>query len=127
MSKFVDSDVVVFAFSNNPRKEKCRELIERERITINTLILLESFSKVATITKDIELARNMVKLFYKAENIEVVNLDINLFFEAIKRSGKYNLKISDLIHYTTALLKGCSSIVSYDAHFDSLEIKRVEP
>ncbi len=127
MNKLVDSDVIVFAFSNNPKKEVCRELIENEKITVNTLILLESFSKVATITKDKELAINMVKIFYQADNIEIVNFDINLFFEALKRSGKCNLKISDLVHYTTALLKGCSAIVSYDKDFDNLEIKRVEP
>ena len=127
MNKLVDSDVIVFAFSNNPKKEMCRKLIENEKITVNTLILLESFSKVATITKNKELAMNMVKLFYESDNIELVNFDINLFFEALKRSRKYNLKISDLVHYTTALLKGCSAIVSYDHDFDNLEIKRVEP
>ncbi|MBU0628952.1 MAG: PIN domain-containing protein [Nanoarchaeota archaeon] len=127
MNKLIDSDVIVFAFSNNPKKEVCRELIENEKITVNTLILLESFSKVATITKDKELAIGMVKLFYQADNIEIVNFDINLFFEALKRSGKSNLKISDLVHYTTALLKGCSAIVSYDHDFDDLGIKRIEP
>ena len=74
MSKFVDSDVIVFAFTNNSRKDKCREFIEEENITINTLILLESHSKVATITKNQELATDMVKLFYKADNIEIINI-----------------------------------------------------
>jgi len=126
MTNFVDSDVIVFAFSNNPKKEVCRRIIEKEDIVINTLILLESYSKVATITKDVKLAVNMVKMFYQADNIEIVDLDNNLFFEAIKRIGKYNLKISDLVHYTTALVGGCLSIISYDKHFDNLEIKRVE-
>ena len=127
MAKFVDSDVIVFAFSDNPKKEKCRELISNEDIMINTLILVESFSKVATITGDQELAVSMVRSFLKSGNIEIVDFSNNLFFEAVKRIGKYELKISDLVHYTTALLKGCSSIVSYDKDFDRLEIKRIEP
>ena len=127
MTNFIDSNVIVFAFSNNPKKEVCRNLIENERLVIDTLVLLESFSKVATITKDEDLAVNMVKFFYRADNIEVVSFNNNLFFEAIKRVGKYNLKVSDLVHYTVALLKGCSSIVSYDNHFDGLEIERIEP
>ena len=127
MTNFIDSNVIVFAFSDNPKKEVCRNLIENERLVIDTLVLLESFSKVATITKDEDLAVNMVKFFYRADNIEVVSFNNNLFFEAIKRVGKYNLKVSDLVHYTVALLKGCSSIVSYDNHFDGLEIERIEP
>ena len=127
MTKFVDSDVIVFAFTNNPKKEVCRKIVEKGEITVNTLILLESYSKVATITKNRQLAVNMIKLFYKADTIEIVDFGNNLFFEAVKRIGKYNLKISDLVHYTTALLKGCSCIVSYDKHFNNLEIKRTEP
>ncbi len=127
MAKFLDSDVIVFAFSNNPNKEKCRKLIYSESIIINTLVLLESYSKIVTITKQTEIAVGMVKEFYRRENIEIVNFDINLLFEAIKRTEKYSLKISDLVHYTTALLKGCSFIVSYDKDFDNLEIKRGEP
>jgi len=99
----------------------------KDFITINALILLESYSKVATITKNWQLAVNMVKLSYKAGNIEIIDFGNNLFFEALKRIGKYNLKISDSVHYTTALLKGCSSIMSYDRHFNDLEIKRIEP
>ena len=127
MTNFVDSDVIVFAFSDNPKKEKCRQVIYNEDIIVNTLILLESYSKIATITKKLELAEGMVKEFYRMENAEIINFDINLFFEAVKRNKKYNLRISDLVHYTTALLKGCSSIVSYDQDFNNLEIKKIEP
>ena len=127
MTNFVDSDVIVFAFSDNPKKEKCRQVIYNEDIIVNTLILLESYSKIATITKKLELAEGMVKEFYRMENVEIINFDINLFFEAVKRNKKYNLRISDLVHYTTALLKGCSSIVSYDQDFNNLDIKKIEP
>ena len=127
MTNFVDSDVIVFAFSDNPKKEKCRQVIYNEDIIVNTLILLESYSKIATITKKLELAEGMIKEFYRMENVEIINFNINLFFEAIKRNRKYNLRISDLVHYTTALLKGCSSIISYDKDFDKLEIRRIEP
>ena len=127
MTNFVDSNVIVFAFTNNPKKEECRRIIEKENFVINTLILLESYSKVATITKNRQLAVNMIRLFYKANNITIIDFDNNLFFEALKRIGKYKLKISDLVHYTTAVLHGCSSIVSYDSHFNGLEISRTEP
>ena len=47
--------------------------------------------------------------------------------ESFKRIDKYNLNIFDLINYVTALINNCSEFVSYDKHFDNLEIKRVEP
>ena len=59
-------------------------------------------------------------------NLFIVNVDINLVFEALKKAPKYpRLKFIDLIHYVTALLQNCNEIASYDDDFDDLEIKRV--
>ena len=127
MSKFVDSDVIIFASTSNPKQDLCFKFIKTENITINSLVLVECLSKIATITKNKDFAVRTIKAIYNSGNIEIVDLNKNLFFEAMKRFGRYDLKISDLIHYTTALLSGCSSIVSYDTDFDNLEIKREVP
>ncbi|MBI2632177.1 PIN domain-containing protein [Candidatus Pacearchaeota archaeon] len=53
-------------------------------------------------------------------------MDVNLAFEALIRSKKYDkLKFIDLIHYMTALLNNCDEIISFDTDFNGLEIKRV--
>ena len=127
MTKFVDSDVIIFASTYNPKQDVCFNFIKTEDIIVNTLVLLECLSKIITITKNEEFAVNTIKTLYKSGNIEIVDFDKDLLFEAMKKSGKTQLKISDLIHYTTALTKECISIISYDRHFDNLNIKREEP
>lgn len=126
MNRFVDSNVIIYAFTNSNQKQECRNILTQENLIINTLVLLESYAKISTINSEVYarvVARNILSL----ANIRVVDFTNNLFFESIKRNQKYKLKISDLVHYTTALLHNCSEIISYDAHFDDLDVKRVEP
>jgi predicted nucleic acid-binding protein len=127
MNRFVDSNVIIYAFTNNERKEECRRaLTQEENLITNTLVLLESYAKIATINSE-TYAEAAVKNILSSGNIQVMDFTNNLFFESVKRKQKYSFKISDLIHYTTALLHNCSQIISYDGHFDGLEVKRKEP
>ena len=121
---FIDSTVIILAFTPNNKKEKCREILEGGGI-VNSLILAEAHYNIEKITKDKNLATDAIKSVLN--KFEIVALDHNLLFEALRRAEKYNLRIFDLIHYVTALLKGCSSIISHDKHFDGLEIKRKKP
>lgn len=126
MNKFIDSNVIIFAFTNNDQKKKCRKILEEENLTINTLVLLESYGKISTINSQ-SYAMDVVRGILGSSKIRVIDFTNNLFFESVKRQHKYNLKISDLVHYVTALINNCSEIISYDKHFDGLEIKRKEP
>lgn len=126
MNRFVDSNVIIFAFTNSGQKQECRNILSEENLVTNTLVLLESYAKITTISSEMHAkatARNILSL----ANIKVIDFTNNLFFEAIKRSQKYKLKISDLVHYSTALSYNCNEIISYDGHFDGLDIKRIEP
>jgi predicted nucleic acid-binding protein len=46
---------------------------------------------------------------------------------AVDISQKENLDIDDSIQYSAALKLGVDGIVSFDKHFDKLEIPRIEP
>lgn len=126
MNKFIDSNVVIFAFTNNDKKQECRDILAEENLITNTLILLESYAKIATINSEM-YARTAIRGILSLGNVNVIDFTNSLFFESIKRSQKYKLKVSDLVHYTTASLHNCSEIISYDKHFDGLDINRVEP
>ncbi len=126
MTSFVDSNVIIYAFTKSSNKQQCRDVLYREGLVSNTLVLLESYAKLGTITNQMH-ATKVIRHLLGLGNLEIADMDNNLFFEAVKRSRESMLKISDLIHHTTALLSGCTEIISYDKHFDDLEIERKEP
>lgn len=121
---FIDAMIITLAFTPSNKREECRAII-KEGGVVNSLVLVEAHYNIENITKNRKLASESIRSILNSS--EVVAVDHNLLFEALKRTDKYDLRIFDLIHYTTALLKGCSSIVSYDKHFDNLEVKRKEP
>jgi len=125
MISFVDTNIIIKAFTENKDKERCRKVLYQTFFT-NTLCLVEAQHGIATIKKDKTYASNCIKSLFKSNGI-IIPLDKNLLFESFKRVEKYHLNTFDLINYVTALLHNCSVFVSYDKDFDGLEVKRVEP
>lgn len=121
--RFVDSNVLAYAFYDNKNTERCHDLI-REGGVINTLNLIEAYNIIQFETNR-DYATKSIRTILKS-NLKIADVNINLVFEALKRAGKYKrLKFIDLIHYITALLNNCEEIASYDSDFDGLEIKRI--
>ena len=125
MMQFVDSNVIIKAFTNNSEKENCRRVLSEEFIT-NAICLVEAHHAISIIRKDKDYATNSIKSLFKNQGL-IIDLDKDLLFEAFRRIEKYDLNIFDLINYAAALIHNCSKFVSYDKDFDDLEIKRVEP
>jgi len=123
--RFIDSNVLVSAFYKNDNLEACQEIIRKGGVT-NTLVLAESFHVLERITKDKERAKKAIRALLRS-NIEIIDLNINIFFESVKRIDSFNLKIFDMIHYISAKMSGCASIISYDKDFDNTDLKRKEP
>ena len=122
--RFLDSNIIAYAFYDNENTEKCQRVI-REGGMINTFNLIEAFFIIEKQT-DKEKAEKCIKSLLKS-NIEIIDVDINLVYESLKRIKKYQLSIFDMIHFTCALLNNCDSFVSYDNDFNNLEISREEP
>ena len=122
--RFLDSNIIACAFYNNEYTEKCQEII-KEGGMINTFNLIEAFFIIEKQTHR-EKAEKCIKSLLKS-NIEIIEVDINLIYEALRKINKYKLSIFDMIHYTCALINTCDSIVSYDSDFNNLEILREEP
>ncbi len=121
--KFIDSNILAYAFYENKNIKNCQQIIKEGGI-INTINLIEAYNIIYFET-NLEHATKSIKSLLKS-NLKIVNTDINLIFEAIKRTSKYRkLKFIDLIHYITALLNNCNEFASYDSDFDNLEIIRV--
>lgn len=122
--RFIDSNIIAYAFYDNPNSEKCQKILREEGIT-DTIVLIEAFNIIENEVSR-KYALSSVRSILKS-NIKIVNTDISLVFESLKRSEKSKLKFIDLIHYTTAVLSNCTEIVSYDKDFNGLDIKRIEP
>ena len=122
--KFLDSNILAYAFYENAHLEKCQYAVSEGGVT-DAFNLIEAFFIIEKETNR-ERAQKSIKSLLKS-NIHIVEVDINAIFESLKRIDRLKLSIFDAIHYTCALLSGCSSILSYDSDFDGLEIKREEP
>ena len=125
MTKFVDANIIIRAFTENEDKERCRQVVNEPFVT-NTLCLVEAEHSISKIRGNRVYACQCIKSMFKS-NCTIINLDRNLLFESFKRIEKYNLNIFYLINYVTALLNNCHEFISYDKDFDNLEIKRTEP
>ena len=123
--KFLDSNVIAYAFYKNEYTEKCQNVL-REGGLVDVFNLIESFFIIEKETKSKEIAQKSIKNLLKSD-IQIVDVDINLLFEALKGINNLKLSIFDAIHYSCAVMNGCSAIISYDKDFDNLDIPREEP
>lgn len=124
--KFLDSNVLAYAFYSNDNTLKCQKAIMIEGGIVDTFNLIEAFFIIEKETGSREIAQKSIKGLLKS-NIQIVEVDINIIFEALKRINRYKLSIFDMIHFSCALINGCDAIISYDKDFENLDIKREEP
>src|SRR3989344_1836407 len=121
--RFIDSNVLAYAFYDNEYRERCQEIIKSGGL-INAINLIEAYNIIQFETS-IEYATESIKSLLKS-NLRIIEVDMNIIFEALKKTQKYKkLRFIDLVHYVTSLFYNCDEIASYDADFDNLEIKRV--
>lgn len=130
---FIDANVFVNAFvlldvkKNRASRELLAKLEQGEINLLTDYFVLAEAHHIIERYKGINKASEVIRKILTFAHLEIVAVDGFAFFEALKRVGKYQLKINDLVHYTIALLKNASGIYSYDKDFDGLEIKRFEP
>ncbi len=123
--KFLDANVLAYAFYSNDNTAKCQDAIREGGIT-DTFGLIEAFRVIEKETGSRERAQSAIKGILKS-GVEIVDVDVNAVFEALKRAGQSRLSIFDSVHYACAAISHCSSILSYDKDFDHLDIPREEP
>lgn len=122
--RFIDSNIIAYAFYSNPYTEKCQKILSEEGI-IDTVVLIEAFNIIEN-EIDKKYALSAIRSLLKS-NLKIISTDISLVFEAMKLSEKSKLKFIDNIHYATAKTHNCTEIITYDKDFNGLDIKRVEP
>lgn len=123
--RFLDSNILAYAFYRNANTAKCQAAL-REGGVVDTLNLVEAFFIIENETGSREQARKSIRGLLKS-TLHVVEVDINIVFEALKVVHHSRLSIFDAIHYACARTQNCDVILSYDKDFDQVTIPRREP
>ena len=123
--KFLDTNIIAYAFYYNQHTLNCQKIIKEGNTLTNTFALAEAFEIIRRETNQEIAEKSLITIL--RYNIEVVEIDVKIFYDVIKKIKNHNLKIYDMIHYICALQNECESIVSYDTDFDNLDIPREEP
>ncbi len=123
--KFIDSNIIAYAFYENELQRQCQNAI-REGGIINALVLVEAFNIIeynSSRTYATQVIRSLLK-----SSLQIIPVDVNVIFETIKQTEKQKeLRFIDLLHYITALQYNCEAILSYDKDFDRKVLPREEP
>src|SRR3989344_995758 len=109
--KFIDSNIIAYAFYCNEHTDACQKLIQEGGI-IDTFNLTEAFFIIEK-EENREDAQKVIRVLLKS-SLTIIDLTPNPIFEILRRTSKYKLSVFDLVHYTCALMSGCTSFVSYD-------------
>ena len=127
----VDINIFLEVMLSGPKREACKHFLNLLKTGKETGIVTESsiYSTMvimAGFTKKKELKTFLSSLSaYKGLSIYTATLSDKV--KAVDVSLKNNLDINDSIQYSAALTLDVQGIVSFDKHFDGLEIPRVDP
>ncbi len=114
-----------------PRKEECERFLEMLRVgekkgvvtdfSVHTILLTMSRLKL---WKELMTFLSALSAY---NGLEIHTTSLADELKAVDLSMKTKLSIEDAIQYSTALGIKVNGIVSFDKHFDGLEIPRIEP
>lgn len=127
----IDINIFLEVLLGRHRKDDCKKLLRQVQegkgkgiitdFTIHSIIvIMDGFRKLS------ELRTFLTSLTaYKGLQIHITTLSDEV--RAVELATKHGLDMDDAVQYSTALSSGVDAIISFDKHFDNLEIPRKEP
>jgi predicted nucleic acid-binding protein len=128
MTWFVDTNVLVYALTNGPRREPCLQLLRaiaagEVRATTSTLVIEELWHLESRLSLAPGSARAAVELFP-----ELVSVGEWAILSAMDDAGSTGLGTADRVHAATCRSERLVGIISADRAFDSVAgLSRIEP
>jgi len=127
----VDTNIFLEVLLSGPRKDECKRLLRLLRdgkktgivtdYTVHSIIvIMERFNKLEGLKTFLLslLAYNGLRVYPTTIGDEVRAVDVAL---------EQRLDMDDAIQYSSALSAEADAIVSFDKHFNSLKLPRLEP
>jgi predicted nucleic acid-binding protein len=127
----VDTNIFLEVLLAGPRKNECKQFLTHLKEGVKTgvitdfsihsiLVIMEGFGK-----------RDKLKIFLRSllayKGLRVHTTELTDEIKAIDTSYKVKLDLDDAIQYHAASKLKAKAIVSFDKHFNRLEIPRLEP
>ena len=127
----VDTNIFLEVLLARGRKEDCKNFLKELRkgkkkgivtdFTIHSIIvIMDSFKKL-------EALKVFLQSLTAYKGLHIFFTGISTEIEAVERALSKGLDMDDAIQYSAALSANVECIVSYDKHFDGLEIPRKTP
>lgn len=119
MPSYIDANLIVKAYTNNPDNARCRERLNKGGLVTNSVAVVEAWQALVHIL-GVELANKSV-IDLLRRDITLIKTDSSLVHEAVRKQPKYGLDAFDTTHVISAQLSGCDEILTFDK--DLLRIK----
>lgn len=127
----IDTNIFLEVMLARQRKSECKAFLKTLKEGINNafmtdfsiysiMIIMASLSKVS----ELKILLSSLSAY---KGITIYRSRLTDMLKAIEISMERGLDMDDSIQYSSALSLGVKAIVSFDKHFDGLDIPRAEP
>ena len=128
----IDSSIFLELVFDQQRAPECKNFMKKVK-TEEIVCFVSDFNidsillAIYRYTKNVKLMQTFLTAAIELENLSIYFIGIDDRVKAIEHIEKYGLDFEDSLTLQAAIGSGCTSIVSFDKHFDNLQIKRIEP
>lgn len=112
MPSYIDANLIVKAYTNNPDNVRCRERLNKGGLVTNPVAVVEAWQALMHIL-GVELANKAI-IDLLRRDVTLIKTDSSLIHEAVRKQPKYGLDAFDTTHLITAQLSGCDEILTFD-------------
>jgi len=127
----VDTNVFLEVFLLRRKKDECKRFLESlwkgEGRGFITDFSVHTILVVLGALKRWEELKIFISTLPAYKGLSVYTTTLADELRAVELSGKGVLDIDDAVQYSAALALGAKGVVSFDKHFDGLDIPRLEP
>ena len=124
----VDTNIFVELMLNQEKAADCKELLERiSEGSLEAVVTRFSIHSVEVILDDADSISVFLRNVEASAGLSVYDTDNEDELAVANTLNKIDLDFDDALQYFVAKKTGADFIVSFDRHFDGLDISRVEP
>lgn len=128
---YLDANIFLYAILYDDNKAKtCKKLltsvVDGEKDGVTSFLTWDEVTFIVLKTLGRKTSIREGKKLLELSNLRFIRADERVMVKAQKLTERYKLKPRDAIHAASAIVSGCTEIISDDSDFDSVEeLKRI--